>query len=229
MSPTTITVSVIADTGSSLRPGLFQGSVDGVKAWADYMNANGGLACRQVVVKALDSKLSGDDAKNAITTACGNSLALVGTTALFLDDMTAAEQCKDKAGAPTGMPDMAVLQTYAAAAVLAGLVRGAAVGRLRARTAAKASARSRSPPPPSTTTSRSTGRTRCTACTSSRRTSRRRSPRRRRIFAADKQEGIKDDAEFGASAGDTQSEYTPFVQAIKTEQVDLRARRCSTT
>jgi hypothetical protein len=34
-------------------------------------------------------------------------------------------------------------------------------------------------------------------------------------FAADKQEGIKEDAEFGASAGDTQSNYTPYVQAIK--------------
>ena len=50
VSPTTITVSVIADTGSPLRPGLFQGSVDGVKAWADYINANGGLACRQIAV-----------------------------------------------------------------------------------------------------------------------------------------------------------------------------------
>jgi hypothetical protein len=59
VSPTNITVSVIADTGSSLRPGLFQGSVDAVKAWADYINANGGLACRQVKVNALDSKLSG--------------------------------------------------------------------------------------------------------------------------------------------------------------------------
>src|SRR4029077_5212168 len=111
VSPTTITVSVIADTGSSLRPGLFQGSVDGVKAWADYINANGGLACRQIVVKALDSKLSGDDARNAMTTACGDSLALVGTTAVFLTDMSPAERCKDKTGKPTGMPDLAVLQT----------------------------------------------------------------------------------------------------------------------
>ena len=39
VSPTTITVSVIADTGSPLRPGLFQGSVDAVQAWAKYMNA----------------------------------------------------------------------------------------------------------------------------------------------------------------------------------------------
>ena len=44
VSPTTITVTVVADTGSPLRPGLFQGSVDAVKAWGDYINANGGLA-----------------------------------------------------------------------------------------------------------------------------------------------------------------------------------------
>src|SRR5258708_31355038 len=74
----------------------------------------GGTAWRQIGVKALDSKLSGDDAKNGITTACGNSLAMVGTTALFLDDMSGAEACKDKAGAATGIPDLAVLQTYAA-------------------------------------------------------------------------------------------------------------------
>src|SRR4051812_44992054 len=111
VSPSTITVSVIADTGSPLRPGLFQGSVDGVKAWADYINAKGGLACRQVVVKALDSKLSGDDARNAMTTACADSLALVGTTAVFLTDMGPAERCKDQSGHATGMPDLSVLQT----------------------------------------------------------------------------------------------------------------------
>ena len=109
VSPTTITISVIADTGSPLRPGLFQGSVDGVEAWAKYINANGGLACRQVVVKALDSYLAEDNAENAVTTACGNSLAMVGTTALFLDNMKPAEQCKDKAGQPVGIPDLAVI------------------------------------------------------------------------------------------------------------------------
>src|SRR4029077_2950228 len=71
VTPTTITVSVVADTGSPLRPGLFQGAVDGVNAWAKYINANGGLACRQVVVKALDSYLAEDNAENAVTTACG--------------------------------------------------------------------------------------------------------------------------------------------------------------
>jgi hypothetical protein len=111
----TITVTVIADTGSPIRPGLFQGSVDGVKAWAEYMNAEkGGLACRQIVVKEADSKLSGEDAKNAIAAACGNSVALVGTTALFLDDISGLESCKDKTGATTGLPDFAELQTVPA-------------------------------------------------------------------------------------------------------------------
>ena len=50
VSEDTITVTVIADTGSPVRPGLFQDSVDGVEAWADYINDNGGLACRRVAV-----------------------------------------------------------------------------------------------------------------------------------------------------------------------------------
>jgi hypothetical protein len=111
VTPQTITITVMADTGSTIRPGLFQGSVDGVKAWAKYQNAQGGLACRQVVVKSADSKLSPDDAKNGIAAACGDSFAMVGTTALFLNDMTGAEQCKDKQGATTGLPDLSVVQT----------------------------------------------------------------------------------------------------------------------
>src|SRR5258708_36414740 len=74
----------------------------------------GGTAWRQIGVKALDSKLSGDDAKNGITTACGNSVAMVGTTTLFLHDMSGAEHCKDRAAVATLIPDLAGLQTYAA-------------------------------------------------------------------------------------------------------------------
>ena len=46
-----ITITVMADTGSTIRPGLFQGAVDGVTKWAEYINENGGLACREVVVR----------------------------------------------------------------------------------------------------------------------------------------------------------------------------------
>ncbi len=111
VTPTTITVTVMADVGSSIKPGLFLGSINAVKAWAAYMNANGGLACRKVVVKEVDSKLSPDDAKNGIATACQNSIAMVGTTALFLNDVSGMEGCTDKAGKATGLPDIAELQT----------------------------------------------------------------------------------------------------------------------
>jgi len=109
----TITVTVMADVGSSIRPALFLGSMNAVKAWGDYINANGGLACRKIVVKEADSKLSPDDSKNGIATACKDSVAMVGTTALFLNDVSVLESCKDKAGKATGLPDIAELQTEA--------------------------------------------------------------------------------------------------------------------
>ena len=114
VSPTTITVTVIADVNNSIRPGLFKGSWDGMKAWGDYINSKGGLACRKVVVKEGDAKLSPTDAANAAAAACGDSIAMVGTTALFLQDVTPMESCKDKAGATTGLPDIADLQTEVA-------------------------------------------------------------------------------------------------------------------
>jgi hypothetical protein len=116
VSPTTITVTVVADVNNSIRPGLFKGSWDGMKAWGDYINSKGGLACRKVVVKQGDSKLSPTDATNAVSAACGDSVALVGTTALFLQQsaVTAMESCKNKAGVTTGIPDIAELQTEAA-------------------------------------------------------------------------------------------------------------------
>jgi len=107
----TITVTVVADVNNSIRPGLFKGSWDGMKAWGDYINSKGGLACRKVVVIQGDSKLSPTDSTNAVSAACANSVAMVGTTALFLQDVTPMENCKDKAGATTGLPDLALLQT----------------------------------------------------------------------------------------------------------------------
>jgi ABC-type branched-subunit amino acid transport system substrate-binding protein len=114
VSLTTITVTVIADVNNPIRPGLFQGSWNGMKAWGDYINANGGLACRQVKVIEADSKLSPTDATNAVAQACGNSIATVGTTALFLQDVTPLRNCKDKLGQAIGLPDIAVTQTDAA-------------------------------------------------------------------------------------------------------------------
>jgi ABC-type branched-subunit amino acid transport system substrate-binding protein len=108
-----ITVTVMADVDNPFKPGVFEGAWNGVKAWAEYVNDNGGLACRTVVVKTRDSKLNGEEAKNQVAAACGDSLAMVGTTAVFLTDVSGMESCKDKAGKPTGLPDLADLQTEA--------------------------------------------------------------------------------------------------------------------
>jgi ABC-type branched-subunit amino acid transport system substrate-binding protein len=214
ITPKTITVTVTADTGSPLRPGLFQGSVDAVQAWAKYINANGGLACRQVVVKAADSKLTADDAQNAVTTACRNSVALVGTTALFLDSMKAAESCKDRAGKPTGIPDLAVIQTYPveqcspisfAALPIGGECpySGEGVRKYREQTVTpnyyfKQFGKDALhgvylvPSDLPSTISSSTP-----------------------LFATEVQLGIKEDKQFGVSALTPQSGYTPYIQAIK--------------
>jgi ABC-type branched-subunit amino acid transport system substrate-binding protein len=213
ISPTTITVTVMADVGSPLSPGLFQGSMDGVSAWAKYVNANGGLACRQVVVKEVDSKLSPDEAKNGIISACGNSVVMLGTTSLFLNDMRPAEGCKDSAGAATGIPDLPVLQTepveQCSAISFAVIPQGAScpysgkgVRTFHAVTPAIEWFKKNITSDlhgvfvvpndlPSTITSSTP------------------------VFTAITQGGVKQDGEFGISGIATQSQYTPIIQSIK--------------
>ncbi len=65
VTDTTITVTVVAAIDVPGFPGLFQGNHDGVDAWADYINnsckpKNTCVAGRKIVVKHVDSKLSGD-------------------------------------------------------------------------------------------------------------------------------------------------------------------------
>ena len=74
------------------------------KGWAKYINANGGVAGRKVVVDFIDSKLSGDEARNAVIKACAEDFALVGTSAVFLNNVDDIEGCVDKAGAATASP-----------------------------------------------------------------------------------------------------------------------------
>jgi len=109
VSASEITVTVMADVGSPLAPGLFQGNVDALNAYAKYINANGGIGCRKLVVKTWDSKLDPTESKNGIIDACGNSLAMVGGNALFNPDPAPLTDCADKAGAKTGLPNIAAL------------------------------------------------------------------------------------------------------------------------
>lgn len=105
----TISVEVMADTGSPLAPGLFQGNVDAMNAYAKWVNANGGVGCRQLKVEAWDSKLDPTEAKNGIINACKNDLAMVGGNSLFNPDVSVIGNCADKAGQPVGLPVFSAL------------------------------------------------------------------------------------------------------------------------
>lgn len=107
VTSTEIRVTVMADTGAALAPGFAQANVDAVVAFADYINANGGVGCRQLVVDTWDSKLDPTEVKNGQITACINSFALVGDYSVFNPDPSAMDGCVDQAGAATGLPNIA--------------------------------------------------------------------------------------------------------------------------
>jgi Periplasmic binding protein len=109
ITPTTITVEVMADVGSPLAPGLFQGNFDAMNGFAKYVNAHGGIACRQLVVRTWDSKLDATESKNGLIDACANAFAMVGNNALFNPDVSPMTNCVDKSGKATGLPDVAAL------------------------------------------------------------------------------------------------------------------------
>jgi len=111
VSPTEIRIAVLADVDNPAAPGVFQGSVDAVKGWARFMNRQGGLAGRKVVVDFIDTRLSADEARNAIIRACQEDFAIVGTSALFVNNVDDLVGCRDKAGNPTGLPDFPVTTT----------------------------------------------------------------------------------------------------------------------
>ena len=90
VSATEIRIGVVADNDNPFVPGIFKGAADAVKGAAKYINANGGIAGRKLVVDVYDSKLNANETRNAFIEACEKDFALVGTTALFVtqvDDM----------------------------------------------------------------------------------------------------------------------------------------------
>ena len=114
VTPTEIHIAVIADVDNAAAPGLFKGAVDGVKAGAAFLNSKAGgsgLAGRKVVVDFYDSKLNPNEARNGTIQGCGNDLALVGTSALFLTQVDDITNCADKAGKPVGIPDLSAVTT----------------------------------------------------------------------------------------------------------------------
>ncbi len=106
ITATTIRVAMIADVNNSLEPGLFQKSVNAVKAWATIVNASGGLAGRKVVVDFCDSQLNPNATSNCVIHACQSDFAMVGTSANALEDLSDIDGCKNSAGQPVGLPNL---------------------------------------------------------------------------------------------------------------------------
>jgi ABC-type branched-subunit amino acid transport system substrate-binding protein len=109
LTATTIKVGMIADVNTPVQPGLFQKSVNVVKAWAADLNAKGGLAGRQVQVDFCDSKLDPNATTNCVIQACQNDFALVATSADALEDLSDIDGCKNAAGKAIGIPNLAAL------------------------------------------------------------------------------------------------------------------------
>jgi len=106
-----IRIAIIADVNNTIVPGLFEGAKVAVEAWGDYINKQGGLAGREVVIDFIDSKLNADAARDAVIKACEEDFAIVGTHMLFLNNIAPEIDCLDMAGEATGLPDVAAFQT----------------------------------------------------------------------------------------------------------------------
>jgi ABC-type branched-subunit amino acid transport system substrate-binding protein len=111
VTASTIRIGVVVDIDNPFVPGIFKGAYDGVRGAVKYINANGGIAGRKLAVDLYDSKLNANDTRNGLIAACEKDFALVGTTALFLNNVDDIVNCKDATGNPTGIPDVAGLVT----------------------------------------------------------------------------------------------------------------------
>jgi len=79
-----IRIAVLADVQNPILPGLFKGSKDAVEAFGKYVNDNGGIAGRKLVVDFFDTGLNPTKVKSAMQQACAKDFSMVGTTlALF--------------------------------------------------------------------------------------------------------------------------------------------------
>jgi ABC-type branched-subunit amino acid transport system substrate-binding protein len=107
----TIRIGVVADVDNPFVPGIFKGARDAVLGAAKYINANGGIAGRKLVVDVYDSKLNANETRNAFIEACEKDFALVGTTALFVTSVDDIVNCKDNKGQATGIPDIPGITT----------------------------------------------------------------------------------------------------------------------
>jgi ABC-type branched-subunit amino acid transport system substrate-binding protein len=107
----TIHIAQVADVENSIAPGLFQGGVDGVAGAVKYINANGGIAGRKLVVDFYDSKLNPNEARNGIIKSCEDDFTMVGNGMFLFSGFDDAINCVDKSGQPVGIPDIPAVAT----------------------------------------------------------------------------------------------------------------------
>ena len=100
-----IHIATVADVDNSIAPGLFKGGVDGVTGAVKYINANGGIAGRKLVLDFYDSKLNPNDARNGFINACRNDFAMVGNATFLISSFDDVTNCKDQAGQGDRAPE----------------------------------------------------------------------------------------------------------------------------
>ena len=113
ITPTEIRIGVIADTGSPLAPGLFQGAVDGVQAWAEVHEREGEAASPAARSSSTPTTRSSPPTTPATRSSrrAARTSPIVGTSALFVNNIDDLVGCKDTKGAATGLPDFPIVTT----------------------------------------------------------------------------------------------------------------------
>jgi hypothetical protein len=106
ITDTEIRIAIVADVDNPVVPGLFKSAVDSIRGWARTVNKQGGVAGRKVVAEFIDSRLNANETRNALITACSQDFALVGTEALFINNVSDLEACTNKQGQAVGIPDL---------------------------------------------------------------------------------------------------------------------------
>jgi hypothetical protein len=79
-----------------------------LKGFETYVNDNGGIGCRKLVVTTWDSS-STPPSRRTGSSPRKSSLAMVGNNALFNPDVAPMTGCVDAKGVATGLPDLAGL------------------------------------------------------------------------------------------------------------------------
>jgi branched-chain amino acid transport system substrate-binding protein len=79
ITPTSVSIGNV----STLFDGIFEGAAVGTEAYADYVNAQGGVDGRKIVVDSSDDHYSGAPNKQETQADVGSDFAMVGSFSLF--------------------------------------------------------------------------------------------------------------------------------------------------